>query len=109
MTERDESIEMKIFTCVDPWAEETVPEEARSAAMDGDGTVYVPAVWFGCQGCVARRAALDEVPVLADDRYRFVPAWWAAATFPDWDEVLRAYVAKIRKLDEDISRGHVTK
>jgi hypothetical protein len=98
-----EYCEVKMFTCVDPWAEEAVPPGLRSAALDAEGTVYVPGGWFGCQDCVLGLAAEDGIPVLGDDDFAFVPAWWAAARFPDWDAVLRRYVARIRILDRDLS------
>lgn len=58
------------------------PKWQRSAAIDQDGEVYIPAVIAGNEKTVFLCVAGDIEPVVIDSGHLFVRATWMAREFP---------------------------
>lgn len=78
-------------------AEDDEPQWARSAALDDDDCVFIPAAIFGDENAVLLSAIFDDQSVLFDDeRHAYVLADWAAQEFPDLANLCRLIERKTR-------------
>jgi hypothetical protein len=72
-----------------------IPQWQRSAAVDSDGTVFVPAVIAGNEMAVLMAAGWDgNVPAVMDDGHVYLPAQWIAKEYPDTAEVCHLIESK---------------
>lgn len=80
----------------------SIPKWMRSAGVDEDGTVFVPAFVGGDEDFVVLTAGWDgNVPMVIDDGHAYLPARWIAREFPD--------VAEVCNLIERRCRDHLDK
>jgi hypothetical protein len=59
-----------------------VPEWLRSAAMDSEGRIYIPAVVGGNEAVVSLNMMHDGTPVVISEDHVYAPIDWLIAEYP---------------------------
>ena len=59
------------------------PEWVRSAALDDEGTVFVPAIITGSEAFALICAVHDGTKMVLDGEHVYLPATWLAMNYPD--------------------------
>lgn len=72
-----------------------VPKWARSAILNTDGEIYVPALMGGNELQISASAAWDGVAMMALARHPFVPLTWLAREKPVDEELWQKVRQKV--------------
>ena len=72
------------------------PRWERSAGLDDDGGVWLPAAVVGNEALVYAKTDLDGEPLVLHDDHLFVRVSWLRREYPECAEGLDALAAKIR-------------
>jgi hypothetical protein len=69
---------------------------ARSAALDGDGTVFAPAAIAGTEEAVLLSATWDGVTILMDCGHPYLPTGWLAGEYPEIADICTKIETRVR-------------
>ena len=73
------------------------PKWARSAAIDADGTVWVPAVVAGSEMAVFLCAGYDGTKALVVGKHAYYPSEWVKREFPDARELVEKIERRLKQ------------
>lgn len=74
-----------------------LPQWQRSAGIDADGTVYVPACIAGHEHIVTLCAFHDGVTVILHQEHPYIPSTWMAREYPPVRDLCEKIERRLRK------------
>jgi hypothetical protein len=78
------------------------PDWARSAVIDADGVVYVPAAIGGNEDNVLICAVWENVTSIYSDGHLYLPSEWMAREYPDMADIVRLVESRVREFYPDL-------
>jgi hypothetical protein len=85
----------QIFTAEDPEGFEAAPAWKRSAILDDNGSVWVPAIIAGNERIVFLCLGYDAQNYIIEQGHVFVKAEWMKKTFPETSEICEIISGKL--------------